>query len=128
ALRQGRVNEGEYEDLSERGAYGATRRGTPEQRLIVLNTEHPHEHGNYVQTLLHEAIHHVAGDYIERMERFDPDHKELQVLNEIGAELAYAARAAHERGEQFDKSFLDQLDYAQSSPHEMHTMLLTNPE
>jgi Large polyvalent protein associated domain 39 len=72
-----------------------------------------------VETVMHEAIHSVVSHYIDSL----PDnHPDMQALKAIGKELRDAANKAD-----LSDNAREIIDYALANPHELHTMLLTNP-
>lgn len=76
-----------------------------------------------LETLLHEALHAVTSHYIDSL----PDgHADRHLLDAIHEELSDAANAAAERG-QLSPAAVEDIQYALTNAHEMHTMLMSNP-
>jgi hypothetical protein len=88
---------------------------------IVLNHENTHPLYNPVVTLLHEAMHHVTARYIDKLE---PSHPDYQALQAIGKELRDQMIRARDT---LSETELRNLEYAFSNPHELHTILTSDP-
>jgi len=80
--------------------------------------EHIQVREKSAEVLLHEATHSVAGHYIDSLQ---PGSREFQVLTTIRDEFRRGAEAHGRLGD-------EQVAYALSNPHELHSMLRTNPE
>lgn len=95
--------------------YQGNERGTGTVGLRV------HPNASSVETVLHEGLHSVTSHYFDSL----PDnHPDRQALDAMHSELQHAldtstGLTARER---------DAVEYALTNPHELHTMLMTNPE
>ena len=75
-------------------------------------------------TVLHEALHLVTAGYIAKLQRGDPNGREMQAFNLIGRELRdYINANPHA----FSKEEINAADYALTSQHELHTMMMSEP-
>lgn len=118
-------------DSPLQGAYGFYNMMTGKDPLsrgfIALNTRIWNRHGNLAQTLLHEASHSVTAHMIEAMIEHEKTTgetpAELGALRSIHAELQRHV----EQAEGLTMQQRENLDYALTDPHELHTMLMTDP-
>ena len=113
------------------GSYGQFSYGaSPAGDHIAINTGEPHQHGNHVTTLLHEASHSITGrliqDMIDHYHRTGEMPAELRALELIHGELASHVREAMDAGG-LSKLEGDNLLNALQDPHELHTMLMSDP-
>lgn len=120
AVRRGLMSFGERYQF-DGGALGIM--STPSKGLFQRMSDARHDHivlntngTGHVETLLHEALHSVTADHIDNLLKADPNHPELQALRAIQDEL-------HRQGASGAN-----FDYATSNLHELHTMLMSNPE
>lgn len=99
----------------------------PASRAVVIDINRPPSNPvTYAETMLHELSHVLTADYIEHLRETDLYHPHLQALRAIGRELADIASeyTGHERFV-LDAAGAFGFDYHQ--PHEVGTVLLTNP-
>ena len=68
-----------------------------------------------------EATHHVTARYIDKLE---PSHPDYQALQAIGKELRDQMIRARDT---LSETELRNLEYAFSNPHELHTILTSDP-
>lgn len=91
------------------------RRGTGQ---IELASQAPNSR---VETLLHEALHSVTSHYLDSL---PDDHPDMRMMKAIGDELR---SAAEQNIGSMTPTEVEELQYALSNVHELHTMLMSNP-
>ena len=90
--------------------------------IVVLREDMGDGSAQHVETLLHEITHTVTASHIDRLERLDPNHRDLLALDAIGDELARATMGAD-----MPRQVRANVDYALTNRHELHTALLNDP-
>jgi hypothetical protein len=126
AFERGLIDHGELEYSQKPGSYGSYY-SEPGKEHIWVNLDQSHEHGTHVETAVHELVHSAFSHHIDYLERFDPNHRDLQALRAMREELLDHAHDAFEAGD-LSKREMENLSYALSNEQEFHTMMLTNPD
>ena len=114
----------------DRGEYSGQSRAylhTPERDFIILHLDNAQSKHGLVVPALHELSHSITSRLLDNLERNDPSHPYIQMLEGLKREVELHLWDDQLSGNPFGQHELGTIRYALTDIHELHTAALTDP-